>query len=147
MLFLYQTNSYSSICGRKLVQSRTLPNATKLSPGYTSYRRLRARAGSCCVSPVEPASLVLYARPVYRGGIVQKTIIFSGTIIGEGQRVECEVRATKITLDGDPPVFSDYRIMESDLTDRLPDGNYELLVNRDRTRFSRDAGRFFSRPY
>jgi len=81
------------------------------------------------------------------GGIVQETVIFSGTIIGEGQRVECEVRATKTTLDGDPPVFSGYRIMESDLTDGLPDGNYELLVNRERTRFSRGAGRFLSRPY
>ena len=78
---------------------------------------------------------------------MQETIIFSGTIIGEGQRVGCEVRATKTTLDGDPPLFSDYRIMESDLTDRLPDGNYELLVNRERTRFRRDAGRFQSRPY
>ncbi len=78
---------------------------------------------------------------------MQETIIFNGTIIGDGQRVECEVRATKTTLDGDPPLFSDYRIMESDVTDRLPDGNYELLVNRERTRFSRDAGRFQSRPY
>ncbi len=78
---------------------------------------------------------------------MQETIIFSGTIIGEGQRVECEVRATKTMLDGYPPVVSDYRIMESDLTDRLPDGNYELLVNRERTRFSRDDGRFLSRPY
>ena len=78
---------------------------------------------------------------------MQETIIFSGAIIGEGQRVECEVRATKTTLYGDPPLFSGYRIMESDLTDKLPDGNYELLVNRERTRFSRDAGRFLSRPY
>ena len=78
---------------------------------------------------------------------MQETIIFNGTIIGEGQRVECEVRATNTTLDGDPPVFSDYRIMESDVTDRLPDGNYELLVNRERTRFSREAGQFLSRPY
>jgi len=81
------------------------------------------------------------------GAIVQETIIFNGTIIGEGQRVECEVRATKTTLDQDPPVFSSYTIMESDLTDSLPDGNYELLVNRERTRFRRDAGRFLSRPY
>jgi len=29
----------------------------------------------------------------------------------------------------------------------LPDGNYELLVNRERSRFKRDAGRFISRPY
>jgi hypothetical protein len=89
----------------------------------------------------------LAAGRVTGGGIVQETIIFNGTIIGEGQRVACEVRATKTTLDGDSPVFSNYRIMESDLTDSLPDGNYELLVNRERTRFSRDAGRFLSRPY
>jgi len=81
------------------------------------------------------------------GGIVQETIIFSGTIIGEGQRVDCEVRATKTTLDGFPAVFSDYRITESDITDGLPDGNYDLLVNHERTRFSRDAGRFLSHPY
>ena len=78
---------------------------------------------------------------------MQETVTFSGTIIGEGQRVECEVRATKTTLEGDPPLFSGYSIVESDVTDRLPDGNYELLVNRERTRFSRDAGRFQSRPY
>jgi hypothetical protein len=78
---------------------------------------------------------------------VQETISFSGIIIGEGQRVECAVRAIKTTLDGDPPLVSGYRIVESDLTDRLPDGNYELLVNRERTRFRRDAGRFFSHPY
>jgi len=47
------------------------------------------------------------------------------SIIGEGQRVECKVRATKTTFDKDPPVFSDYRIVDSDATDRLPDGNYE----------------------
>ncbi len=78
---------------------------------------------------------------------MQETIIFNGTIIGEGQRVECEVRATKTTLDGDPPLFSGYSIVESDVTDGLPDGNYDLLVNHERTRFSRDGGRFQSRPY
>src|SRR5437870_13690328 len=39
------------------------------------------------------------------------------------------------------------QVVESAVTDTLPDGNYELLVNRERTRFSRDAGRFQSRPY
>ena len=78
---------------------------------------------------------------------MQETILFIGTIIGEGQRVECEVRATKTTLDGDQPIVSGYMIVESDLTDRLPDGNYELLVNREGTRFKRQAGRFFSHPY
>ena len=78
---------------------------------------------------------------------MQESISFNGTIIGEDQRVQCEVRATKTTLVGDPPVVSGYWIVESDVTDGLPDGNYELLVNRERTRFRRDAGRFISRPY
>ena len=78
---------------------------------------------------------------------MQETITFRGTIIGEGQRLECEVRATKTTFDGDPPLVSSYRIVESDVTDALPDGDYDLLVNRERTRFRCDAGRFFSRPY
>ena len=79
--------------------------------------------------------------------MVQETVTFSGIIIGEGQRVGCEVRATKTTLDEDPPLFSGYSIVESDVTDRLRDGNYDLLVNHERTRFSRDGGRFQSRPY
>lgn len=78
---------------------------------------------------------------------MQESVTFSGTIIGEGQRVECEVRAIKTTLDGDPPLVSGYFIVESDVTDGLPDGTYELLVNRERARFKRDAGRFISRPY
>ena len=78
---------------------------------------------------------------------MQETVTFSGIILGEGQRVQCEVRATKTTLDGDPPLFSGYTIMESDVTDRLPDGNYDLLVNHERTRLSRDGGRFQSHPY
>ena len=62
---------------------------------------------------------------------MQETVIFGGTIVGEHhQPVECKVRATKTTLDGDPPIFSDYRIMDSDVTDRLLDGitNYWRMV-------------------
>jgi hypothetical protein len=82
------------------------------------------------------------------GGIVQETVIFSGTIIGEGQRVECKVRATKTLLDEEPsarPVFSGYTVMESDATDKLPDGDYDLLANGERIRFRRNDGRFLTR--
>jgi hypothetical protein len=92
-------------------------------------------------------NLCLGSEQMTEGGIMQETVNFSGTIIGGGQRIACEVRAIKTTLVGDPPVISGYWIVESDVTDGLPDGNYELLVNRERTRFKRDAGRFISRPY
>ena len=80
------------------------------------------------------------------GGVVQETVTFSGLIIGEHQRVECEVRTTKIMLETDPPVFSDYRIVESDATDQLPDGNYELFANGQRIQFTRNSGRFVMHP-
>ena len=70
--------------------------------------------------------------------------MFSGIIIGEPQRVECKVRATKTTLDRDLPVFSGYSIVESVATDRLPDGD-ELFANGERTRFLLNSGRFLSR--
>jgi hypothetical protein len=76
---------------------------------------------------------------------MKQTVVFSGTIVGEGQRVECKVRATKTTLDGDPPLFSDYRMIDSDVTDRLPDGEYEMLANGERSKFRRNNGRFLSR--
>jgi hypothetical protein len=78
------------------------------------------------------------------GGIVQESLVFSGILIGERQRLECKVRVTKTTLDTDPPVFSDYTVMGCDATDRLPDGDYELWANGERTRFRRNSGRFLS---
>ena len=81
---------------------------------------------------------------------MQDTVMFSGIIVGEHrQRVECRVRATKTTLDEDPsarPLFSGYTVMESDVTDKLPDGDYDLLANGERIRFRRSGERFLSRP-
>ena len=65
--------------------------------------------------------------------------------IGEGERVECKVRATKTLRDEDPsarPVFSGYTVMESAATDKLPVGDYDLLTNGERIRFSRSDGGF-----
>jgi hypothetical protein len=76
---------------------------------------------------------------------MQETVMFSGTIVCERQRVECQVRATKTTLDEDRAVFSGYTIIESDGTDGLPDGAYDLLANGERIRFRRSDGRFLSR--
>jgi hypothetical protein len=62
--------------------------------------------------------------------------------------VECKVRATKATLDADPsvpPVFSEYSIMESSETAKLPDGDYEVLANGEIKKVRRTAGRFVAR--
>ena len=82
---------------------------------------------------------------------MKEIVIFSGVIVGEGKRVECKVRAVKTTLDGAPevpPAFSEYRVMDSDLTDKLPDSNnYEIhLSNGESIPVRRSAGNFLGRP-
>jgi len=75
---------------------------------------------------------------------VKGLVMFSGILIGEGQRVECKVRATKSTLDGDPsvpPAFSDYNIVDS-ATGRLPDGNYDVFAHGQRIGSRREHGQF-----
>jgi hypothetical protein len=37
---------------------------------------------------------------------MKQTVVFSGTIVGERQRVQCKVRATKATLDTFPPLVT-----------------------------------------
>jgi len=78
--------------------------------------------------------------------IVKETVFFEGKIVGEGHSADCAVRATKTTLDLDPdapPEFSDYDIVDSVETVRLPDGDYEvLLANGYKIRCKISRGRF-----
>ena len=80
---------------------------------------------------------------------VKEKVFFSGIIVGSnGQRVECEIQATKSTLGGvplSPAAFSDYRIMDSEATRRLPDGDYEVLANGERIKVQRKGGYFLAR--
>jgi hypothetical protein len=79
---------------------------------------------------------------------VKEKVFFSGIIVGNGQRVECEIQATKSTLSGipsSPPAFADYRIMDSEATRRLPDGDYEVLANGERIKVLRKGGYFLAR--
>ena len=76
-------------------------------------------------------------------------VILNGIIIGNGRHVECQIRATKTTLDGFPsatPAFSEYCIVESALTGQLLDGAYEVLVGDERISLKREHGRFLIRP-
>jgi hypothetical protein len=79
---------------------------------------------------------------------LKERVFFSGIIVGKGQRVECEIQATKSTLGGvspSPPAFADYRIMDSEATRRLPDGDYEVLANGERIKVARKGGYFLAR--
>ena len=79
---------------------------------------------------------------------VRETVFFRGIIVGNGQRVDCELQAKKSTLGGVPPspaAFSDYRVMDSEATRRLPDDDYEVLVNGERLKVQRKSGYFLAR--
>jgi hypothetical protein len=75
---------------------------------------------------------------------VKEMVVFSAVLVGAGHQVECTVRATKTTLDRDQSVagFSDFSMMDSDLTDKLPDGKYELLIHGARIQVRRATGHF-----
>ena len=80
---------------------------------------------------------------------MKETVFFDGKIVGEGHSVDCTVRGTKTTLDLDPdapPEFSDYDIVDSPATVKLPDGDYEvLLANGYKIRCKLSRGRFLWR--
>jgi hypothetical protein len=79
---------------------------------------------------------------------LKERVVFNGIIVGNGRRVECEIQATKSTLGGvspSPPAFADYRIMDSEATRRLPDDDYEVLVNGERLKVQRKSGYFLAR--
>ena len=56
-------------------------------------------------------------------------VSFPGILRGGGHEANCAVRATKVSLPGEPSVFEyvDYSIR--DVSKPLPDGDYELLAH------------------
>ena len=79
---------------------------------------------------------------------LKERMFFAGIIVGKGQRIEREIQATKFMLGGVspfPPTFSDYRVMDSEATRRLPDGEYEVLANGERIKVLRKGGYFLAR--
>ena len=79
---------------------------------------------------------------------LKEKMVFAGIIVGNGQRIECEIQAKKSTLGGvspSPAAFSDYRVMDSEATRRLPDGDYEVLANEERIKVQRKSGYFLAR--
>jgi hypothetical protein len=78
----------------------------------------------------------------------QKEIaFFSATIRGEGRTVSCNIRVTKTIREGTPPVFSDYSVVSSDMTDGLPDGSYVVhLQSGEEIPVTRKNGSFIAKP-
>ena len=81
--------------------------------------------------------------------MIENGVVLDGIIVGQGHRFKCKVRATKTAPDdspSSPPAYSDYRVMDSVGMNKLPDGDYELLVGKERINFKWEDGRFRTRP-
>ena len=81
--------------------------------------------------------------------MIENGVVLDGIIVGQGHRFKCRVRATKTTLDdsrSSPPAYSDYRVMDSVGMNKLPDGDYEVLVGEERMNIRWEDGRFRARP-
>ena len=78
---------------------------------------------------------------------MKNVVILSATVSGEGHSVECRVRATKSTLAGAslPPFYSNMSVVPCDAVNVLPDGSYEILVNKERFSVRRERGEFIER--
>jgi hypothetical protein len=60
-----------------------------------------------------------------------------------------EFALPKTTLDDSPssaPAYSDYRVMDSVGMNKLPDGDYQILVGEKRIDIRWEDGRFRARP-
>ena len=81
--------------------------------------------------------------------MIEYGVALDGIIVGQGHHFKCTVRATKTTLDdspASPPAYSDHRVMDSVGMNKLPDGDYEVLVGEERINIRWEHGRFRARP-
>jgi len=80
--------------------------------------------------------------------LIENGVVLDGIIVRQGHRFKCKVRATKTTLDdspSSPAAYSDYKVMDSVGMNKLPDGDYEVLVGKKRIDIRWEDGRFRAR--
>ena len=76
---------------------------------------------------------------------MRERVILSGTIVGEGQKVDCDVEATKVTPDEDPyapPTYVDFKVLHYRTTQPLPDGDYDFRCEGCTAKMRRKGGAF-----
>ena len=80
--------------------------------------------------------------------LIEYGVVLDGIIVGQGHRFKCKVRAIKTTLDdspSSPAAYSDYKVMDSVGMNKLPDGDYEVLVGEERMNIRWEDSRFRAR--
>jgi len=73
----------------------------------------------------------------------RKLVNFPGILTGHGQRATCIVSAVQVTLGGTSvSAYTDYSI--TNVSRPLPDGDYELFANGEKSRVRLQDGSWLS---
>lgn len=73
----------------------------------------------------------------------RKSVSFPGVLTGQGQQATCVVSALEVTLGGtNESAYIDYSI--SSVSKMLPDGDYELVANGEKSRIRLKNGSWLS---
>jgi hypothetical protein len=74
---------------------------------------------------------------------IKKPVTLAGIIRGQGRVAACTLSAQKVTLPG-TDVFAYSRFLVEDVSQALPDGDYELSVNGQSVAMRRQGGHWLS---
>ena len=73
----------------------------------------------------------------------RKSVNFPGVLTGQGQQATCVVSAVEVTLSGtSESAYVDHSI--SNVSKMLPDGDYELVANGEKSRIRLKNGSWLS---
>lgn len=76
---------------------------------------------------------------------MSERVILHGTIQGEGRKAACRILATRVSLPGAAGVSETTHWSMRDVSEELPDGNYEVFAEGKREQVRRVGGRWLSR--
>ncbi len=71
-------------------------------------------------------------------------VILHGTVRGEGREAACRISATRVSLPGAPGVSETTGWSMLDVSEPLPDGNYEVFADGKRDQVRLVNGRWLS---
>jgi hypothetical protein len=78
---------------------------------------------------------------------MREGVRLKGTVRGEGREATCTIAATRVSLPGAPGVSETTGWSMLDVSESLPDGNYEILADGKREQVRLVNGQWLSRGF
>ena len=78
---------------------------------------------------------------------MRERVKLKGVVRGEGHEATCTIAATRVSLHGAPGVSETTEWSMVDVSERLPDGNYEVFADNKRQQVRLVNGQWLSRGF